>query len=320
MAKIVLLGNGRASYCSERDYEWTLKKMGHTVVFLQETEATGERILEESVNADALFWVHTHKWETPGLSMKNVLGNLKRSNIPSFAYHLDLWLGIEREKDMADDYFLVEHFFTVDGEMAEYLNANTEVNGHYLPAGVVERDCYLEKPQRGFFGDVIFTGSYDYHEEWPYRKELINFLRKTYGMKFRRWGRAAKDQPNARYIMGSDLNKLLASVKIVVGDTLCPNFTKPYYFSNRSFETTGKGGFLIHPYVKGLEECFELEKELVTYEYGNFKQLKEKIDYFLLHPEERNAIRIAGHERTKKDHTFTNRLNTMLSTIGVTHE
>ncbi len=49
--------------------------------------------------------------------------------------------------------------------------------------------------------------------------------------------------------------------------------------------------------------------------FGDFKDLKKKIDYYLEHDEERETIRIAGFERTKKDHTYKNRWIKILETI-----
>lgn len=315
--KIALLGNFRAPYTSESDYKWTLESMGHTVFKLQETERTGEEVFDIASRCDAFMYIHTHGWKTPGLDLRIVFQELRKLSIPSFAYHLDLWLGIQRQKDiLTSDYFHVDHFFTVDKEMADYMNkVEGMAEGHYLPAGVIERDCFLGTSRPKYPQEIIFTGSYEYHKEWPYRKRLLDFLHDSYGSKFKRYGHPAKDQRDAFYIMGADLNDLYASAKIVIGDTLCPNFTKPYYFSNRSFEVTGKGGFLIHPYVKGIEECFELGQEIVTYKYGDFRELKDKIDYYLYADQERIKIKLAGHERTKEFHTFTNRLDYMLETI-----
>lgn len=314
--KIIILGNKRADYCSEVDYKWTLEQMGHEVLILQESEATGEQVLEASSKADALMWIHTWLWRTPGLHMGEVLRQLKERGVPTFTYHLDLMLDLDRHKELAEiGMFEIQHFFTVEGDFADWLNANTSVKGHYLPAGVILRDCFIAEPDQNFPYDVVFTGSYDYHATWPYRPKLLNFLRKTYGNKYHRWGHAGRDRFSSPYIMGADLNKIYSSAKVVVADTFCTNFNKPYYFSNRVFEQTGKGAFVIHPYIKGLEDCFELGKEIVSYEYDNFEELKSKIDYYIEHPIEREEIRKAGHERTKRDHTFTNRLKDMLNTI-----
>jgi hypothetical protein len=314
--KIVILGNGRAPYCSERDYEYTLKEMGHEVVFLQETEATGNNVLAASAEADALMWIHTWGWNTPGLHMKEVLKKLKELKVPTFTYHLDLMLDLGREKEIeVIGMNEIQHFFTVEGAFADYLNSQTQVQGHYLPAGVILRDCFIETPEPNFPYDVVFTGSYNYHPEWPYRPKLLDFLKRTYGARYHRWGHPGRDLGSSPYVMGTELNKIYSSAKVVVADTLCLDFKKEYYFSNRVFEQTGKGAFVIHPYIKGLEDCFELGKEIVTYPYDNFAELNMIIDHYISHPEEREAIRKAGHERTKRDHTFTNRLQEMLSVI-----
>lgn len=158
--------------------------------------------------------------------------------------------------------------------------------------------------------DIIFTGAYHYHPEHKYRCELIDWLRNTYGGQFTHYGGGGL--PGVR---GLELNRLYQQTKIVIGDTLCKNFDYPFYFSDRLFEVTGRGGFMIFPYIKGLEAFFEIGKEIVTYQFGNFGELKEKIDYYLTHNEEREAIRLAGHERTKREHTYRHRLTTLLNTI-----
>ena len=81
------------------------------------------------------------------------------------------------------------------------------------------------------------------------------------------------------------------------------------------YETTGRGGFIIHPYIKGLEDSFELGQEIQTYVYGNFEELRKTIDWYLENDELRERVRMAGHERTKRDHTYTQRLQTIIETV-----
>jgi spore maturation protein CgeB len=83
------------------------------------------------------------------------------------------------------------------------------------------------------------------------------------------------------------------------------------------YETIGRGGFMIHPYIKGLEREFEDKKHIVFYEYGNFEQLKELIDYYLEHDAEREAIRKAGHELVKQNYTYRNRWEYILKELNV---
>lgn len=176
----------------------------------------------------------------------------------------------------------------------------------------------LEKKQRKnmyYLHDVIFVGSKGYHPEYSYRPKLINWLEETYGDKFARY---AGDSEKYGLARGERLNKLYASSKIAIGDSLCIGFKYPYYWSDRVYETLGRGGFMIHPYIKGMEEDFEAGKHLIFYEFGNFKNLKELIDYYLTHDEEREKIRLAGHEYVKENHTYRNRWQTILETLSLT--
>lgn len=313
LKRIVLLGNFRLQYCTEMDYFWTLtEKLGIEVVQFQEGSSSGEQIEQEAQKSDALFWVHTHGWKSAGKQMRDVLTSLKIHGVPTFGYHLDLWRGIQREADLQhDDYWLVDYFFTVDKQMADWLNTQPDKpRAYFLPAGVVERDCYRAEPSQADIPEVVFVGSRNYHPEWPYRPMLVDWLKATYGQSFGHYG-----NDGAGVVRGDTLNRLYASTKIVIGDTLCKDFNYPYYTSDRAYETTGRGGFLIHPYIEGMEEQFTDKKEIVYYDYADFKGLKKLIDYYLTHPVEREKIQAAGHQRTKKEHTYTNRLRQIMSVL-----
>lgn len=313
MSRIVFLGNFRVDYTSESHHAKTLESLGHTVIRMQESEANSEKILREALNSDLFIWIHTHGWNTPGkYDMDKVLKELKKNNIPSMTYHLDLWFGLKRQKDLKSYpvYKYIDHFFTVDKKMADWFNQETKVKGHYLPAGVYDQECYYKDYTKKH--DVIFVGSKQYHAEWEYRPKLIGWLETTYKNRFAHYGSGG-----IKHVRGSSLNKLYSSTKVVVGDSLCINFDYPHYWSDRVYETLGRGGFLIHPYIKGMEEEFTDKEHLVFYEYGNFEQLKELIDYYLEHAEEREKIRKAGHEHVKNNYTYKHRWEQILNELGV---
>jgi hypothetical protein len=313
MATITFLGNFRVDYTTETHHTKTLESMGHHVIRLQESESTSEDVFNNAINSDLFVWVHTHGWNTPGImTMQDVLLRLKKHKIPSMTYHLDLWLGLSRQRDLRRKpvYQHIDHFFTVDRKMAEWFNTRTNVKGHYVPAGVYDKECvYTPTTPKE---DVIFVGSKTYHPEWPYRPKLINFLSKTYGTRFNLYGREGLG-----IVRGQDLNNLYASTKVVVGDTLCPNFNYPDYWSDRIYETIGRGGFLIHPYINGLEKEFEDKKHVVFYEYNNLNQLQELINYYLEHDAEREEIRRSGHELVKNNYTYKNRWETILKELNI---
>jgi|688.fasta_scaffold00152_17 hypothetical protein len=313
MAKITFLGNFRVDYSSESHHAKTLESLGHEIIKLQESETTSEVVLENAKQSDLFIWIHTHGWPTPGrLTMQDVLLKLKRYQIPSMTYHLDLWFGLSRQRDLRTKpvYRHIDHFFTVDRKMADWFNTRTTVKGHYLPAGVYDKECTY-RPSK-LKEEVIFVGSKTYHAEWPYRPKLINFLSKTYGARFNLYGKEGLG-----VVRGQDLNNLYASTKVVVGDTLCPNFDYPDYWSDRIYETLGRGGFLIHPYIPGLEKEFEDKKHVVFYEYNNLDQLKQLIDYYLEHEEEREEIRKSGHDMVKTNYTYKNRWQHILKELNL---
>src|SRR5690349_14884341 len=99
--RIAFLGNFHVDYTSETHHKKSLEALGHEVMPLQEGQATSLAVLRQAMQSDMFVWVHTHGWQTPGeMSMVEVLDILKRSNIPSVTYHLDLWFGLKRQEDL----------------------------------------------------------------------------------------------------------------------------------------------------------------------------------------------------------------------------
>lgn len=312
--RIAFYGNFSVSYSSETHHAASLEALGHEVVRLQEPKCGATQIVAEASRSDMFVWIHTHGWDTPG--MNQALKRIKTAGVPVVAYHLDLYMGLRRWKQYERDPYLreIDHFFTVDRLMADWLNENTAVTGHYLPAAVFGPECYLAETDHPQGNDVIFVGSKGYHPEWPYRPKLIDWLRDTYGPRFTHVG----GDGDTGTVRGHDLNRIYASSKVVVGDTLCLNFDYPDYWSDRVYETLGRGGFLIHPCIKGMERTFKHERDLVFYEYGDFDALQYQIDKYLDDPDWqpiRERIRRNGHELVKGSETYAHRWQTILDTV-----
>ena len=84
----------------------------------------------------------------------------------------------------------------------------------------------------------------------------------------------------------------------------------------RVFEATASGTLLITNRIKnnGFEELFENNKHLVVYD-GSYKDLKEKIDYYLKNNEEREKISQEGYRLILEKHTYKHRADFILSKI-----
>lgn len=307
---IAFYGNFDVDYTSESHHAASLEELGHTVARLQEPRVHADEIRDTALAADLFVWVHTHGWDTPG-DMSATLRALRAAGIPSVSYHLDRWLGIHRQQDITpgDPYWQLDHFFTVDQLQADYLNLNTPVKGRYLPPGVYGAECYLAEPTEPF--DVVFVGSKGYHPEYPMRPKLIEWLSSTYGDRFRHYGGGGLGT-----VRGAALNQVYANARVAVGDSLIldPEYLGRYW-SDRVPETLGRGGVLLHPRVYGLDDFFTDGEHLVTYEHGDFDQLKSLIDLLLEDDPERERIRRAGHEHAKAACAYTVRWQKILDTV-----
>jgi spore maturation protein CgeB len=69
----------------------------------------------------------------------------------------------------------------------------------------------------------------------------------------------------------------------------------------RIFQVCLAGGFLLTEYVPGIEEYFEIDKEIVCFRDAD--EMAEKINYFLQYDKERRAIAQAGWKRAVGEYT-----------------
>lgn len=309
--RIAFYGNFGVSYSSESHHAASLESLGHQVIRLQEPERNIHKLLDVANQPiDMFVWVKTHGWETPG--MERVIQVLRDRSIPVVSYHLDVYMAIpERWARYRNDPYMMglDHFFTVDPKMATWLNENTPVKGHFLPAGVFHEECYISQESSPHANDVIFVGSRNYHPIWLWRPQLIDFLRSTYGPRFTHVG----GDGDTGTLRGDALNRCYANSKVAVGDTLSLGFDYPLYASDRLFECFGRGGWQVFPRIEGISQWFD--GTLKTFEFGDFDGLKALIDYYLDHDAERESLRRAAHNHVKQHHTYRNRWQKILKTV-----
>jgi hypothetical protein len=312
---VLYVGNFMHTHSTETHISSDLKKIGYNVINLQENNCdshTFSKIISYFKNVmllDILMLLYTRTW---GYLTREQLSDLRQMRIKSVSYHLDLYYPLKRKNSVKDDAFwLTDYVFITDCDpdaMMYYKKINNNIFPLY--AGIHSSDCVMY-PVTNYEHDIIFVGSGsikgDYHGEWPYRIKLLKFL---YSYK-----NFAKFGPPDITVRNSELNKLYSKTKIVIGDTICVNFTYQRYWSDRIYETLGRGGFLIFPYIKGLEEEFVDKKHLVFYEYGNFDQLRKLIEYYLKNDEERETIRKCGFEFVKNNYTYKHRMLSLISKI-----
>jgi len=97
------------------------------------------------------------------------------------------------------------------------------------------------------------------------------------------------------------------------------NFTKTYDNSKNSqlklrvFEICLCGGFLLTEYLPGIEDYFELDKDIVCFQ--SKEEAIEKIKYYIQNDREREKIANAGWKKAKNNYTFEKIFGTFFSGI-----
>lgn len=306
---IAFIGNFIPPYSTENDRKWSLEKLGHKVIALQENKVTQNYLLSIMYQVDLLLYSHTHDPAYVIDGLKYIFSKYKDAGIPTASVHLDRWAWLDRAKDVGKEAtWFTEYQFMADASPeAVELYDKLNLNWHYLKPGVVERDCFQAMPNRiRFPHEIIFVGSRGYHPEYPFRRELIDFLKTTYGDRFGHYG-----NDGIEVVRGNELNVLYSTAKLAVGDSCFGG--RPNYVSDRYYETRGRGGFLLHPDVTGVDD-----KGIGFYKKGNLESLKIQIDKFLDEPlgaQFREVARKLGFEWVKNHETYTHRAQEMLDII-----
>lgn len=157
---------------------------------------------------------------------------------------------------------------------------------------------------------VSFIGSLSWHHRGG-RRQLLEYLCRNLP-ELEVWGEGMKDLPRDSPIRqrfrgrawGIEMYQILRDSKITVNRH--GHVAGPYAANRRLFEATGMGTLLITDWKVNLQEIFELGKELVTYRTP--EECAKSIRHYLEHDGEREALALAGQQRTLKEHTYSRRI------------
>jgi len=317
MSRVVYIGNFGAVYSTENDVRKAFEHLGHEVVSLQENETSIDQIRQASLGADLLLITGT--WDSQDHEeFRGLIYELADKGIPSATLHLDTFWPTKRggRKWWLENMFQTAYIFTADGDWQDKWELLGK-NHIWLPPAVRHDAAKKGKFKQEYACDVAFVGSngQGYHEDvWPDRKILVDNLRemcKRNGWSFRNPG---GDQPKIE--RGDDMNDAYRSMKVTVGDSLCIKREKSHYFSDRQTEVWARGGFAIMPQIDCLTE-FSGGITPPMYPWGDFGRLEEMIRYYLENEQERLEIIEKMHKYYIKNHTYVNRVQTILNKTGI---
>lgn len=312
--KIVYCGNFIPEHSTENDVKKAIEYLGHEVCAVQENSTSPQQIWNEVKNSD-LFLI-TSTWDE-ALNLNEMLNMYKlcaESNIPTATLHLDTFWPTKRDGRLwwLNPMFHTAYIFTADGDWQDKWKLLGK-NHIWLPPAIRHDAVHYGTYDERMACDVAFVGSngVGYHEDvWPQRKELVDAIR---GMCQRNgWSFKNPGGDNPKINRDDSMNNFYASAKVTVGDSLCIKKEDAKYWSDRVPEATGRGGFLIMPEIKPMQKDWP---DLTTFKWGDYNDLEHNIKYYLDNELGRDTVRRACHERTKEDHTYVNRVQTIIKTI-----
>lgn len=314
--RVLYVGNHSTPHSTESHLKRALEANGHEVIAVQESPVAFQAVPRTASrhHPDFLLWTHTHGLapEATHPRQQQMLDQLAAMGVPTVAYHLDRWWGLDREQQVFDEpFFRCTLVATADGgHDAEWAKAG--VNHRWFPPAVLASECVPGKPRPEFFSQIAFVGSWQggYHEEWTHRSELVRFLRDNYGDRARFWPR-----PGEHAIRGRDLCDLYASVDVVVGDScLVPNADGSpcrAYGSDRTPESVGRGAVYVHPFVPGFigeGEMWEPGTHLWAWDVGDWDALDYRIRFLLSDRAAAEDVADQGRSHALTEHSYERRM------------
>ena len=224
----------------------------------------------------------------------DVLANLGRQYLLAAPYHA--WF--------FKDPYIVGFFRDKLGKPAFYLPECCNPLWH--------RRVALTESERAFYGCDLTTASNMYYYRAFLLEPFADYNIKIWGRGYPRW----LNSPLWRvyqnhYVAEEEKAKAFNAAKIVLNTM---HYAEIDSVNARLFEVAGCGAFQISEYRDALRDFFEPETEVVT--FHTRQELKEKIDYYLAHAEERNAIADRAYARAHGEHTYQHRLRQLLTTVA----
>lgn len=207
-----------------------------------------------------------------------------------------------------DEYNSYDYVFFASQKMHDELASKLHV-----PSGVAQQCVddsamvYEEGHDKQY--ELLFVGN-SRHVFRPILKDLIPTEHKltVYGRHWENF--PVQDYVVSDYMDNSKVGQAYHDAKILLNDHW-DDMRENGIISNRIFDALAVGAFIISDDIPEIHELFG--DNVVTY-HGR-EDLKEKIDYYLKHEEERDAKAKAGQKIALNGHTFRDRVAVMVKVI-----
>lgn len=237
----------------------------------------------------------------------------RRTTAKLAAWYPDSLANLGRQHLLGSD---LDAWFFKDPYMAEVFRSKLGLNAVYLPEACNPRwhrkVNLSEADHRKYDCDLTSACSMYYYRE----RILAPFAAydlKMWGTGYPFWLHSTlRSRYPGRYVAELEKAKAFNAAKIVLNTM---HYSEIDGVNCRLFEAAGCGAFQIADWKPALPRLFDPEREIVT--FGSREELREKVDYYLAHPEARQAIADRAYARAHGEHTYDVRLQRIIGELGL---
>ena len=207
------------------------------------------------------------------------------------------------------EYELYDICFISSEKYAEKLN--NEVKTIVKPLlQCTDPDVFYTSKDESFSENLLFVG----RTRGEYRKIIKDVMKTDFDVSVYGGGGWSNyiDEKYIKeeFIPNDELKKYYSSCNILLNDHW-EDMRIWDFPSNRLFDALACGAFVISDEIESAHTVFE--DTVITYD--DAKDLNEKIEYYLAHDEEREKLSQKGKEIVLKNHTFDNRVETIIDCL-----
>ncbi|MEM9250439.1 MAG: glycosyltransferase [Pseudomonadota bacterium] len=266
------------------------------------------RVLEASGGTDLI--VSTHDFLTPAdaeaLKAMTPAPLVLWYPDPVWSFRRHMFLNAPYDMLFFKDPYLVHMIGTKLGKRVFYMPEC------YAPEALSLEGAERNDADPGFSADLCIAGNL-----YAYRVALFEHLvqhdLKIWGLPAPPWLRTGTLGASIqnRFVAHAEKARAFRGARIVL-NTLNPS--EIWGTNVRTFEACGAGAFQIVDWRPGLDQLFEIGREVES--FTDLADLHAKVARYLADPTARAAIAAAGQARARRDHTYRIRLGQFLATVA----
>lgn len=246
----------------------------------------------------------------------SIVKKLKENGIITVLWTIDPPRNFQPLIDVAP---LYDHIFCQGNEAVELLDKAGISGAQLLPVGCDPDHHYpvesTPEEKKQYQTDIAFVGSW-----YPNRMEILESISDyDLGVWGPGWQKTPESSPlkkrvkRAGDVLPEEWRKIYSLCKINIVIHYQDDKITCYQASPKVFEVLACRGFLLGDDQKDVTVLFERGKHLETFK--TIQELKEKIQYYLSHPEERKIIAEAGYKEVLKNHTYVHRIEELIGKV-----